>query len=162
MKKKYLILVLVVIILIGLLISEKPQEIIAQGYEILSLRFVKQKETNWIILDGSNKYTTFRIPVVNSRLFGDAWGSFALYVRCDTLKSGSAEDSLQIWYQELQQDTTTTSYFDSTSVGTFDFATGKYKKYTLTPDVNFGFDFSFIHSTTVDDCVKVKLRLVYQ
>lgn len=162
MKKRYLILVLAIVILIGLLISEKPREIIAQSYETLSLRFVQQKETDWITIDNANGYTTFNVPIVDTRLKGASWGSFCLFVRADTIKAGSAQDSLQIWFKELQADTTTVSSFDSTSIGIFNWNTGDYKKYTIVPDVSFGFKFSFKHFTTVDDSIKVKLRLIYQ
>ena len=80
----------------------------------------------------------------------------------DSLKAGSADDSLKIWFKELQADTTTVSMFDSTFVGTFDWNTGNWKKYTIIPDVCFGLKFSFKHFTTVDDSAKVKFRLIYQ
>jgi hypothetical protein len=134
----------------------------AQSYETLSLRFVQQKETGWIVLDGANKYTTWNIPVVDTRLKGAAWGSFRLDVRADSIKAGSAQDSLQLWFKELQADTTTVSTFDSTSIGTFNWNTGQWKKYTIIPDVCFGLKLSMKHATTVDDSIKVKFRLIYQ
>ena len=138
------------------------QDIFSQSMETLSLRWVKQKDSGWIVLDGANAYSTWNCATVDSRLFGISWGSFRLDVRVDSLKAGSADDSLKIWFKELQADTTTVSMFDSTFVGTFDWNTGNWKKYTIIPDVCFGLKFSFQHFTTVDDSAKVKFRLIYQ
>ena len=162
MKKRYWIYGLIILILVSFAIFEKPREMVAQSYETLSLRFIQQKDTGWITLDGANTYSTVNIPFVDTRLKGVAWGSFTLWVRVDSLKAGTAEDSLQIWFKELQADTTTVSAFDSTSVGTFDWATGSEKKYTIIPDCCFGLKFSMKHTTIIDDSIKVRYRLAYQ
>ena len=46
------------------------QDIFSQSMETLSLRWVKQKDSGWIVLDGANAYSTWNCPTVDSRLFG--------------------------------------------------------------------------------------------
>lgn len=128
---------------------------VPRGYQI---------STGWFILDGSNATTTKKLTFMDS--YGQnlaAWGSFTMWTVVEALKGGSATDSMQYWYKELPADTSITSYYDSTSItSNFNWDDGKWKRYSISPALCYGLEFRVKHVTTVDDCVKVKINLVYQ
>jgi len=138
----------------------------------MNLKNVTAWSSGWYILDGANAETTFTfIHKLRENLggYGQAFGSFSAWITVDTLKdASSAKDSLQTWWKEIKSYTSSSSYitsaYDSTYFGTLDWTgtTDDWKLYTIASDVNLGIEFRVKHTTTVDDCVKVKIDLLYQ
>jgi len=146
----------------------------AQDWGAQSLRHVYEKQATTTTIDGADTDA----DIVASFSLGDtqgghgvSWGSFTLWFRADTLKADvSKADSISIWYQEIKcdgnQNSTsnyTTSSFDSTNVVTlFNWTSGLWKKYTITPDVCCGLEFHVHHETLKDDSIAVQLHIDYQ
>lgn len=163
LNKKLIIIGSLVLLIVVSWLCQKP-EIIHADYDSLTLRHIYGTTSDWYILDGAGASTSITFPIKTSRGFGVHWGDACVYVEAETLKADvSNQDSIQIWYQEQMDTDGNVSYYDSTQVTSrFNWDHGQWKKYTLTPDPNFGYDFEVKHNTAKDDCVRVRLRLIYQ
>lgn len=170
MKKTGFVLVLALVIFFIWLFNEKPEQLQAQ-YGSENLKNIYTWSSGYHTLDGANAATALYFPFKLSDSyggFGSAFGSFTLWVNVEDLKAGTAADSLQIWYKEMKNYTSSSSYtvstWDSTLVGTYDWTVtaNQWKKYTIVPDVCLGLRFYVKHTTVVDDSIKVKLEVMYQ
>jgi hypothetical protein len=168
-----------IIIILGLLgflggviwlCGEDPNPAISQ-YGSENLKNIYSWSSGYKVLDGANATTTFVfLHKISDSYggFGSAWGSYTVWVTVEDLKAGTQADSMQIWHKEIKSYTSSSDYvvstWDSTLIGTYDWTTtsNQWKKYTMVSDVCLGQEFRVKNTTTVDDCVKVKIDVIYQ
>lgn len=144
----------------------------AQYDGAITLNDLYEYQGAWTTLDGAGASTTFKFEwainqsTTNSN--GSAWGSMALWVQVDTLKADiSTTDSLQVTFKELKGDANatsyTTSFYDSTTVdATFNWTSGKWKRWNISPGIGQGIEVRFENDSARDDSIRVRPHLIWQ